>query len=120
MNDLAEKALQGLNAARREVVGRPMLTFAALMFAAVIALVLLWLGVVAFVRRSDQPEVRVWWVATAWALPFVVGPPLMGTSVQSYVAYGLLQRHGLSPYDYAPNRLGSDQIVTAIEPGARG
>ncbi|HZC71559.1 MAG TPA: polyprenol phosphomannose-dependent alpha 1,6 mannosyltransferase MptB [Jatrophihabitans sp.] len=166
MNDLAEKALQGLNVARRGVVGHPMLTFGALglviasgvvvaggqvnsvratrplnswlglqdthtaqasdwvagaiMLAALALLVLLWLAVVAFVRRHDQPDARVWWVAAACGLPFALGPPLMGTSVQTYAAYGLLQRHALSPYDYGPSRLGSDHIVTAIEPGARG
>ncbi len=166
MNDLAEKALHGLDVARREIVARPMLTFATLGFAvscavvvagarvnagratrplnkwlglqnshgvrpddwvpgaamlgAVAALVLLWLGVVAFVRRREPPEGRVWWVAAAWALPFVLGPPLMGSSVESYAAFGLLQRHGLSPYDFGPNRLGSDPIVAAIEPGSRG
>jgi hypothetical protein len=90
------------------------------MLAAVAALVMLWLGVVAFVRRRDQPEGRVWWVAGAWSVPFVLGPPLMGTSVQTYVAFGLLQRHGLSPYDFGPNRLGGDHIVAAIEPSMRG
>ena len=165
MNDLAEKALHGLNVARRAIVAHPMLTFGALgfaissvtvvaggrvnagratrplsswlglqgsrsgrpatwaagavMLAAVVALVLLWLAVVWFVRRHGQPESRVWSVAVAWAMPFVLGPPLMGTTVQTYAAFGLLQRHGLSPYDFGPNRLGSDAIVTAIEPAAR-
>jgi alpha-1,6-mannosyltransferase len=45
---------------------------------------------------------------------------LMGTSVQSYAAFGLLQRHGLSPYDFGPNRLTGERVVAAIEPGARG
>jgi hypothetical protein len=166
MNDLAERALRGLNVARREIVGRPMLTFAtigcaistavviaggrvnagrptrplstwlglqdahgagaddwtpgAAMLAAVVALVLLWLCVARFVHRRDQPESRLWWVAGAWALPFALGPPLMGTSVQSYAAFGLLQRQGLSPYDFGPHRLGDHPVVAAIEPGARG
>jgi hypothetical protein len=166
MNDLAEKALHGLDVARREVVARPMLAFAALgmaissvvvvagglvnaarsvhplttwlglqdshgvradnwgpgavMLAAVVALVLLWIGVVEFVRRRDQPESRVWCVAVAWAVPFALGPPLMGTTVQSYAAFGLLQRHGLSPYDFGPNRLANHPVLAAIEPGSRG
>lgn len=165
MNDLAEKALHGLDVARRAVVARPMRSFAglgfgiaatvvvagsrvnaqqptrplsnwlglqgthgvprdqrlpgALMLAAVLALALLWLGVVRFVRRHEQPESRVWWVAGAWALPFVLGPPLLGTTVQTYVAFGLLQRHGLSPYDFGPARLGSNEIVAAIDPAVR-
>jgi hypothetical protein len=165
MNDLAEKALHGLNVARRAMVARPMRSFAALgfgiatavvvaggrvnaqqptrpltswfglqpthgvardhyvpgafMLAAVLALALLWLGVVRFVRRHEQPESSVWLVGGAWALPFVLGPPLLGTTVQSYVAYGLLQRDGLSPYDFGPARLGGNAIVAAIDPSVR-
>jgi alpha-1,6-mannosyltransferase len=80
----------------------------------------LWLLVVEVVRRSRQPESRVWWVAAAWAAPFAVGPPLMDTSVHSYVAYGLLQRAGHDPYTTPPSRLGDSPIVAAIDPGARG
>jgi alpha-1,6-mannosyltransferase len=166
MNDLAEKALHGLDVARREVCARPMLSFAVLgfltssvvlvagararsarparplttwlglqdthgahqdawvpgmiMVAAVLTLVLLWIAVVEFVRRSDQPERRVWWVAGAWALPFAAGPPLMDTTAYSYTAFGLVQRVGLSPYHVSANRLGNNAIVTAIDPGARG
>jgi hypothetical protein len=166
MNDLAEKALHGLDVARREVIARPMLAFAVLglaistslvvagsrvnaarpthplstwlglqdshgarpddwapaaaMLGAVVALVALWLAIVGFVRRRDQPESRVWWTAAVWALPFVLGPPLLGTTVQSYAAFGLLQRRGLSPYDFGPNHLGSHPIVAAIDPGSRG
>jgi hypothetical protein len=89
------------------------------MFAGVVALALLWLGVVRFVRRRAVRERRVWLVAVAWALPFAVGPPLLGTTVDSYVAYGFLQRNGLSPYDYGPSRLGGNEIVAAIDPAAR-
>jgi hypothetical protein len=166
MNDLAEKALHGLDVARREVVARPMLAFAvlglaisgvvvvaggqvnaarsvhplttwlglqdshgvradnwvpgAVMLAAVVALVVLWIGVVEFVRRRNQPESRVWWVGVAWAAPFAVGPPLMDTTVQTYAAFGLLQRHGHSPYDFGPNRLAHSSVLAAIEPGSRG
>jgi hypothetical protein len=44
----------------------------------------------------------------------------MDTTAYSYAAFGLLQRHGLSPYDSGPNRLGDASVVAAIEPGARG
>lgn len=89
------------------------------MLVGIVALALLWLGVVRFVRRRRIPERRVWLVASAWALPFAVGPPLLGTSVDSYVAYGLLQRNGLSPYDFGPGRLGGNTIVAAVDPTAR-
>jgi hypothetical protein len=165
MDDLAEKALQGLDVARRRMAAHPMSCFAALgflvaagvvvaggqvnaarptqpisswfglqqthgvhgadwvpglgMLLGIAALVLLWIAVVSYVGRRAQPDRRLWWLAAAWAAPFAVGPPLLGTTVQTYVAFGELQRHGLSPYAYAPNRLGTASIVTAIEPAAR-
>jgi hypothetical protein len=165
VNDLAEKALHGLDIARRAAIARPMRSFAvlgfgiatavvvaggrvnaeqptrpvtgwfglqhahglpshrwipgAIMLATVVALALLWLGVVRFVRRHEQPESRIWLVSGAWALPFVLGPPLLGTTVQTYVAFGLLQRNGLSPYDFGPARLGTNPIVAAIDPAVR-
>jgi hypothetical protein len=165
MNDLAEKALHGLDAARREIRDHPMTAFgvggllvsaavvvtgadaaggrasrplttwlgledarrtpgaqtlsAALMLMAIVALVLLWLFVAEFVRRRPQPQARIWRVAASWALPFVVGPPLMDTGVYSYAAFGLLQRSGHNPYVTSAARLGDAQVVTAIEPAAR-
>jgi hypothetical protein len=166
MNDLAEKALHGLDVARRAVISRPMLAFGALgcavsavimvagaqvnvrrptrpvstwlglqdahgvpgddwvpgaiMLGAIALLVLIWIALVESVRRHDQPERRVWSVAAAWALPFVLGPPLMDTTIQSYAAFGSLQRHGLDPYDVGANHLGANRIVAAIEPSFRG
>jgi hypothetical protein len=164
MNDLAEKALHGLNVARRAIVARPMTSFAVggsllsativaagarvngarptrplstwfglvdagsaanawqpatVMLSATVAFALLWLAAVRSIRRREQPEPRVWAVAGAWALPFAIGPPLLGTAVQSYVAYGQLQRNGLSPYDYGPSRLAGSDALAAIEPAAR-
>lgn len=165
MNDLAEKALHGLDVARRAVIARPLLAFGALGFAvsvvvvvfggqvnarrptrpettwlglqnshgkqlddwvpsaimlgAIVALVLVWLGLVEYVRRHDQPERRLWALATAWALPFIAGPPLMDTTIQSYAAFGLLQRHGVDPYEVGASHLRADRIVAAIMPGAR-
>lgn len=165
MNDLAEKALHGLEIARREVCARPMLGFAALglafssvilvfgsevgaaqaarplttwfglqdtrtarpgvilpgalLLGGIVALLLTWLVVVAFVRRTGQPERRVWGVAAAWAAPFAIGPPLMNTTAYSYVAFGLLQRHGHSPYTSVPSDLGDLPVVSAISAGGR-
>ncbi len=166
MNDLAEKALQGLDVARRWVRDHPMLCFAAggfvvsvvvvlagadvgpgastravsswlgiedtrdgaagdalpgsLMLAGVALLLLLWIGATEVIRRTRPPETRVWWVAMAWAAPFLLGPPLMDTSVYSYVAYGRLQRGGGDPYRSGPVALGGSAIVNAITPGGRG
>jgi hypothetical protein len=166
MNDLAEKALHGLDAARRYVRDRPMISFGivglaasavvviaggqvgaarstrplttwlglqdprrfasgdtvagAVLLVALVALVLLWIGAVEVIRRTGQPENRVWWLAGVWSMPFVIGPPMLDTSVYTYVAFGRLQRSGHSPYASGPSRLGTSEIVAAIDPGARG
>ncbi|MBE7189134.1 polyprenol phosphomannose-dependent alpha 1,6 mannosyltransferase MptB [Jatrophihabitans endophyticus] len=87
---------------------------------AVVLLVGLWIGLVETVRRQGQPLRRVWTVAGAWALPFVLGPPLMDTSVDSYVAYARLERLGRDPYVSRPLDLGTSPVVTAIDPVTRG
>jgi hypothetical protein len=166
MNDLAEKALHGLDVARRRVGDRPMLSLSVagfllscvivvaggevgaaratrplaswlglqdthavqssdpvpgtVMLAGTVALLLLWLLTVEVVRRSAQPQRRVWWLAAAWGTPFALGPPLMDTTAYSYAAFGLLQRQGHDPYDSGPGILGSRAVVAAIDPGARG
>ena len=165
MNDLAEKALAGLDVARRWLAARPTSCFAvlgfgtstavmvagarvsaarptrpltswlglqnthgaresdvapaAVMLAAIVGLVLLWLAVAAYVERHGRTDRQLWSIAGAWALPFMIGPPLLDTNAQSYAGFGLLQRHGLSPYDFGVSRLGGARVVAAIEPASR-
>src|SRR3954451_10544576 len=166
MNDLAEKALHGLDVARRQVGDRPVLSLSVagfavsclivvaggqvsaihatrplinwlglqdthgadagdalpgfVLFAGVVALVLLWLLAVNIVRRSPTAPNRVWLIAVAWGAPFAVGPPFMDSTAYSYAAFGLLQRQGRDPYVHGPAVLGSRSVVSAIDPGARG
>lgn len=89
------------------------------LFAAVGALILLWLLSVEVVRRRGTRESAVWGIGAAWGLPLAVGPPLFDTSVYSHVAFGLIQRDGHSPYTSAVARLGFAPIVQAIDPSAR-
>jgi hypothetical protein len=91
-----------------------------IMFAALAGLVVLWVAAVELVRRAGQSETRIWWLATVWALPFALGPPLMDTSVYSSAAFGLVQRSGRDPYDVGASALGNLPVVAAVQPGARG
>jgi alpha-1,6-mannosyltransferase len=86
---------------------------------AVIVLVALWIGTTLVVRRRRVSPRQVWWTLLAWAVPFAVGPPLFGTTVYSYIAYGLLQHDGHDPYQVGPAALGTDPIVAAVDPTAR-
>ena len=165
MNDLAEKALEGLDVARRELRDHPMLSLAgtgfvvsamvvaaggrataaradrpltswlglqdvrseaigaaagSIMLAGVLTLAVLWVAALWLVTSRALPLARVWWVAAAWAAPFALGPPLMDTSVYTYVAFGRLLRAGRDPYDLAPSALGDSPIVAAVDPAHRG
>lgn len=89
------------------------------LFAGIVALILLWLLTVEVVRRRGSSEAAAWTLGAAWGLPLAVGPPLFDTSVYSRVAFGLIQRDGHDPYTSTVSRLGFQQIVEAIDPAAR-
>jgi hypothetical protein len=89
------------------------------LLAAIFTLVLLWIALALVVHRTAPARRRVWGVAAAWAAPFAVGPPLMDTTVYSYVAFGLVQRNGHNPYAGGVSQLGDVPIVNAVEPAAR-
>jgi len=88
-----------------------------LMIAGIAALAALWLVALSLARTLG--ERGVWTIATVWAVPFVIGPPLLSTDVYSYAAHGLLARAGLSPYHHAPSALAGQAIVNAIDPNWR-
>lgn len=100
------------------VVRRALLPGIALLIAT-LGLLALWLAAVFTVRRLHVPVRHVWFTAGAWAVPFLAGPPIYGTTVYSYVAYGLLQRDGIDPYRSGPAALGNDPVVAAIEASYR-
>ncbi len=166
MNDLAEKALDGLIAARREVAARPVPVLAAfgfvfasaivvtgarvgaapavvpinrwlrllpeagyritgtamglVMLAAIVGLLATWVVTFVVAVRTRVADRALWTLAAVWAVPFVVGPPLLSTDVFTYVARGLISRAGGSPYSRAPLDLGELRIVDAIDPAWRG
>jgi hypothetical protein len=167
MNDLAERALHGLDVARRSVLARPLPWLVALGFLAsaltvlagarigagpaalpinawlgllphagyrvvgvlpglvmltgVTVLVLTWMIVLRLVTLRRVSERGLWTTGAVWSLPFVVGPPLLGTDVFSAVARGLLSRQGLSPYHHGPASVDDEaQLVNAIDPALRG
>ena len=166
MNDLAEKALDGLIAARRAIAARPVpalgvsgFVFAStivvtgarlgaapaavpidrwlgllpeagyhitgvamglVMLAAIVGLLATWIVAFVVAVRTRLATRALWTLGAVWALPFVVGPPLLSTDVFGYVARGLISRAGGSPYSRAPSDLGELRIVDAIDPTWRG
>lgn len=163
MNDLAERALVQLDAARRKVAARPLTSVglagfllsaaivvaggrisfgdsvspltswlrlqrpqvdsrgpAAVAYGGICLLLVLWLITLRVLRRTPRGERCVWWLAGIWALPFMIGPPLLSTDVYGYVARGALIRAGLDPYQHPPTALGSVPIVRAVDVNDRG
>jgi hypothetical protein len=122
-----------LGLSTKHAAARPALV-AATCFIGICLLVLLWFVLLTVMRRRERAaegtnaltspaplSVRtIWQIAGVWALPFVIGPPLLTTDVFGYVARGMLQRDGLNPYRHAALALGNLPIVAAIDVTWRG
>jgi hypothetical protein len=88
----------------------------AILLAGLVALSLLWAAASVAVRTAALTERAVWAIAFAWALPFVIGPPVMDTRVYADVGRGLLQRAGRDPYHVPLSALGHAPILGVIDP----
>lgn len=55
-------------------------------------------------------------VSCAWALPVLIGPPLLSLDVYSYLAQGELAARGFDPYTTAPMALGHGPILDSVAP----
>ena len=103
-----------------ETSGRPNAVAGAIMFAAIAALLALWLAAIGALRTGRCSEAKTWTLAAVWTAPFALGPPILSADVYTYTGQGLLSRAGLDPYATGPASLGSARIVSAIEPTWRG
>lgn len=87
-----------------------------LLVAGIAALVGVWLRLMRHVDAPWLTSRRVWGIAAAWALPLVIGPPLLSNDVFSYAAQGLLVVHHLSPYLSGPGALQHGAALAAVDP----
>jgi hypothetical protein len=90
-----------------------------LMLLGIAALIGIWIIALRLRHAATITERRVWWIAGAWAVPFVVGPPVISNDVWTYSAQGLMMRNGLDPYSVGPSSLGNIPIVAAVDPSWR-
>lgn len=90
-----------------------------LMLAGILTLIGLWIVAVGLYRSGEGSERRVWCIAGAWSVPFVIGPPMLSNDVWTYAAQGLMQRNGLDPYSVGPSALGNVHVVAAVDPSWR-
>jgi hypothetical protein len=87
---------------------------------AVMVLVSVWLLLVRRVRTNEFRSHIIWLVATAWAIPLIVGPPQLSNDVFTFAAHGTLQLHHLNPYRHTPSSLGTGAALSAVDPTWRG
>ncbi|PZS36876.1 MAG: hypothetical protein DLM58_00705 [Pseudonocardiales bacterium] len=91
-----------------------------LLFVGSVTLVVLWL--IALRLSAESTERQMWWIAVGWATPFAFGPPLISKDVYSYVAQGLMLRHGLNPYQSGVSALvnvhgdHAASLLSAVDP----
>jgi hypothetical protein len=80
------------------------------------ALVIVWLLTLSAMRAGKWREDVVWRLAAWWAIPFVLGPPLLSSDVYSYAAQGELIARGLNPYVLGPAGLNNGDLLNAVDP----
>lgn len=100
--------------------------FGALTLGGLVLLVLAWMAVVSLAARGALSERAAWRLAVAWAMPFVLGPPLISKDVYAYAADGMLLRHGLNVYRSGVSALAglhtgdAARGLAAVDPTWRG
>jgi hypothetical protein len=73
-----------------------------------------WLLAEATAGRATMRETA--WIVAAWAVPLLVGPPLLSFDAYSYLAQGEMVVAGLDPYAAGPLALGADPSVDRVDP----
>jgi len=89
--------------ARRTVDPRRDAVPGAALAGAILVLVAAWLVTISWSRRRELPSAWLWLLGGCWALPLVIGPPMLSNDVFSYAAQGMLGIHGHSPYATTPS-----------------
>ncbi|MEP7020521.1 MAG: polyprenol phosphomannose-dependent alpha 1,6 mannosyltransferase MptB [Pseudonocardiales bacterium] len=90
-----------------------------LMLGGIILLLGLWIVAIRLYRSGGGTEARLWGIAGAWSVPFVIGPPMLSNDVWTYAAQGIMLRSGLDPYSVGPSALGNVPVTAAVDPSWR-
>jgi hypothetical protein len=89
----------------------------ALVYAGLVALLAAWYGVVTVCRGGGLVPLRpLAAIGAAWALPIVIGPPLMSRDVYAYAAQGALAARGGDPYVSTVARLTGSPYLHLVDP----
>lgn len=82
-------------------------------------LILVWLLTVRALRDARMTLRKVWLLAACWALPLILGPPLLSGDVLTFAAQGFLVASHLDPYRVGPAALGG-LPAAIVDPRWRG
>lgn len=86
-------------------------------YAGLVALVAGWYGIVTTCRRARLQRVRpLVGIGVAWALPVVIGPPLMSRDVYAYAAQGALAVRGGNPSTTGVAALAGSPYLHLVDP----
>lgn len=80
-------------------------------------LIKVWFDLVRTLRERPLTSVRPLAVVFAlWVLPLLIAPPLFSADIYSYAGTGDMVTHGISPYHYGPDVLGSNSYAAMVDP----
>jgi alpha-1,6-mannosyltransferase len=78
-----------------------------------------WVGLIGRAERLAGSERRKWVTVVAvgilWALPVLLGPPLLSNDVYSYAAQGEMASRGVDPTACGPVCLGRGDFLTPVD-----
>ncbi len=83
---------------------------------ALAVLVSCWWALVDAAVRGHASLRTVALVGAAWALPIILGPPLLSLDGYAYLAQGEMVARGLDPYSGGPVLLGADVAAGRVDP----
>jgi hypothetical protein len=75
-----------------------------------------WWYMLGEARGGRLPMRRATWIVVAWAVPILPGPPLLSFDAYAYLAQGQMLARGLDPYSVGPVTLGSNPILSMVDP----
>ncbi|OHV48495.1 hypothetical protein E0F15_04445 [Frankia sp. B2] len=88
----------------------------AFMIIGVALLVGAWFRLCQRAHHGDLSVPRIGLVIGFWAVPVLLGPPILSLDVYCYTAQGTMLAAGLDPYAAGPTALGARPILLAVDP----
>jgi len=83
-------------------------------------LCLAWLWLLHAAHRGALSLRTASGLSITWALPLLVGPPVLSGDAYTYLAIGQLVRRGLDPYRVGVRALGASPLLQSVDPRWRG